>query len=322
MQRYNILTSVIHDVVTPYLRFVFRCEWDTLYPHMPWDDSTISLNNFKQQESKNSLKTPSGKDILKTSGHCDEWDFTILCFALLFSDFGQKLKIANPSQYDATDTLRKERNKLSHSRPNTYMKKRNFNKRYEDILQCLQSIGCKNAKADMEDIVQQIQGNQDVGICLDTGEQCEIQGLRCCPKIRITFKQFLITFTMLGLFVLGALYGVQLYHGPTLITTNYPLHEPNVAHDPNVLHSSQTSHATEDNDNTRSLPIRFTSNLSTPFSGLLHISEFDFDFDWFLPPPDNISSGKIFDGNLHDNTCPYMNYTCNMLNQHFCVINC
>ena len=222
MQRYNVLMSITHNVVTPYLRFVFRREWDTLYPHMLWDDNVTSLNNFKTHESPKSLKTASGKSILRTSGNCDEWDFTILCYVLLFSDFGQKLKIAKPSQYDAIDSLRQERNKLSHPNPNTYISENDFLKRYEDILQCLETIGCKDAKTDMDDIVQQMQGNQDVGICVDTSEQCEIQGVKCCPKIKLTFNQFLITYTMimLGLVIIGSLYGVILSIGPKPITNS------------------------------------------------------------------------------------------------------
>ena len=239
MQHYNVLTSITHNVVTPYLRFVFRYEWDALYPHMPWDDTTTSLNNFKTHESPKSLKTPSGKKILKTSGNCGEWDFTILCYVLLFSDFGQKLKIAKPSQYDAIDSLRQERNKLSHPNPNTYISENDFLKRYEDILQCLETIGCKHAKTDMDDIVQQMQGNQAVGICVDTSEQCAIQGVKCCPKIKLTFNQFLITYTMtmLGLVIIGSLYGVILSIGPKPVTYSkiYPTSDIKNTHETNNI---------------------------------------------------------------------------------------
>ena len=250
MSRYSALATIHHNVVAPYLRHLFKCEWDQCYPHMPWMDDNPSLLNFISLERN---KTKAQKSL--KSGDHNDWDLTALYYVLLYSDsIGQKLK-QTLNIHLAIDQLRQSRNVISHTSPSTYIGEVDFQQWCGKVQKCLEELGFHDAQQRLQAVIQQHDLVGDIAACCKTDFQCYKCGIKVNQKLQISFKHFSM---MCGFLILLA-FGILVL---TSVMFNFPANAP---HAGTQLPTELVMEAKESNKND------LRSN-----SILLNISDFNF----------------------------------------------
>ena len=151
MEYYNILISILHNVVAVHLRYHFLTTWDNLYPTTPWDDDDpVCLETFIRKETDKTRARRTLKHVDHT-----KWDLTVLFYVLINSD-----SVGNhpPGPVrDAIQNVRVVRNNLSHANPSTIITNVDYVQQYNVIKTLFSVLGITYAVQHMKDIeVQQM----------------------------------------------------------------------------------------------------------------------------------------------------------------------
>ena len=148
MNRHSTLVHILNHVVAPYLRQLFREQWNLLY-HTPWRDDANNLQMLLNVE--NNRRTINN---LNNSGDSESWDLTALFSLLLFSD-SVGIHLRNSTAHTAINSLRNIRNNASHVSNSLLMNEKAFRTRCNEIKRCLMELGYKDAKEETDDIIQE-----------------------------------------------------------------------------------------------------------------------------------------------------------------------
>ena len=102
---------LVSDVVTKGLRMLFKREWDFRFEKTlgEWMDKPKNGRDFYSMEFPRSRKTRAHLLATMTNGNTEEWDTTMLCHAIMYSDsIGSSLSPAVRSQVDVLRNVRNE----------------------------------------------------------------------------------------------------------------------------------------------------------------------------------------------------------------------
>ena len=108
---YFKMCYLVSDVVTKGLRMLFKREWDFRYEKTlgEWTDKPKNGRDFYSMELPRSRKTRAHVLATMTNGNTEEWDITMLCYAIMYSDsIGSSLSPAVRSQVDVLRNVRNE----------------------------------------------------------------------------------------------------------------------------------------------------------------------------------------------------------------------
>ena len=108
---YFKMCYLVSDVVTKGLRMLFIREWDFRYEKTlgEWMDKPKNGRDFYSMELPRSRKTRAHVLATMTNGNTEEWDITMLCYAIMYSDsIGSSLSPAVRSQVDVLRNVRNE----------------------------------------------------------------------------------------------------------------------------------------------------------------------------------------------------------------------